>query len=75
VGQGHQVCFDARHSRNPRPPPELSDREQQILDGLRRVAADKSTWPLLKAYCMHAVLAEDLAAELRRHARRAARRR
>jgi hypothetical protein len=59
----------------PPPPPELSDREQQILDGLRRVAADKSTWPLLKAYCMHAVLAEDLAAELRRHARRAARRR
>jgi hypothetical protein len=56
----------------PEPPVELSDGERQIwvacVESRPLNYFDKATWPLLKAYCMHAVLARDLAAELRRHA-------
>jgi hypothetical protein len=56
----------------PEPPVELSDSERQIwvacVESRPLNYFDKSTWPLLKAYCMHAVQAANLAAELRRHA-------
>ena len=56
----------------PEPPPELSDRERQIWVACVKSRPlnyfDAATFPMLKAYCMHAVLAHDLAAELRRHA-------
>jgi hypothetical protein len=55
----------------PEPPPELSEREAQIwtacVESRPLGYFDKATWPLLKAYCMHAMLAHDLAAELRKH--------
>src|SRR5262249_36132016 len=56
----------------PEPPPELSERERKIwvacVENRPLGYFDASTWPLLAAYCMHAVLAADLAAKLRIHA-------
>src|SRR5215831_5082981 len=55
----------------PEPPVELSDAERQIwvacVESRPLNYFDKGTWPLLEAYCMHAVLARDLAADLRKH--------
>jgi len=53
----------------PPPPPELTEREAHIwvacVENRPLNYFDESSRPLLAAYCMHAVLAEDLAAELR----------
>src|SRR5262245_14117502 len=55
----------------PPSPSDLSERERTIWNGV--VASrplnffDAGTLPLLRAYCLHAVLAQDLAAELRKH--------
>jgi hypothetical protein len=55
----------------PSPPPELSEAEQRIwLDavGCRPVNYfDTGTLPLLRAYCLHSVLADKLAAEVRQN--------
>jgi len=55
----------------PLPPPELTERERHIwtacVESRPLNYFDPGTWPLLKAYAMHAVLAEDRAAELRKH--------
>jgi len=56
----------------PPPPSELGARERELWEAC--VASkplhhfDAGTLPLLAAYCMHAILARDLAAELRIHA-------
>src|SRR5215471_14555209 len=56
----------------PEPPVELTEREAQIwtacVENRPLGYFDASTWPLLAAYCLHAVLAENLAADLRRRA-------
>jgi hypothetical protein len=56
----------------PPPPPELSEREKQIWNGVVESRPlnffDAGTLPLLRAFVLHAVLAQDLAAELRVHA-------
>jgi hypothetical protein len=55
----------------PPPPPELSERERKlwtdVVESRPLNFFDSGTLPLLAAYCMHTILARDLAAELRIH--------
>jgi hypothetical protein len=52
-----------------RPPPELSANEKRIWKDVVESRPlhyfGPETWPLIRAYCMHAVLAQQLAAALR----------
>ena len=53
----------------PPPPKDLSEREWEIwvaaVESRPLHFFDPPTWPLLAAYCVHATLTEELAAELR----------